>query len=171
MDVESTLQTIAQIGVSLAGFAGIVGAMAGERVRPEHPEVWLPFWAMISSGLGVAFSALFPFLPRQFSASDPVVWATSSAFLGLVTATNLASFLPRILRAARLGRFRRMRAISVPLDTSCLLVIFTQLLNTLGIGFAQSTAGFLIGLYLILLVSALNFVFLLYVLGRPLRND
>jgi hypothetical protein len=45
-------------------------------------------------------------------------------------------------------------------------VLATQALNALGIGFAQSVGGFLIGLYLILAVSALNFAFLLFVLGR-----
>lgn len=55
MNAENTLETIAQIGVALAGFAGIVGALAGERLRPAHPEVWHPFWALISSGLGVVF--------------------------------------------------------------------------------------------------------------------
>ncbi len=166
MDAESTLQTIAEIGVSLAGFAGIVGALAGEKLRPAHPEVWLPFWAMIASGLDITFSALFPFLPYHFSAPDPWIWASSSAFVTAVTGSNLVFFMPRIRRAAREGVFRRIPLIAVPIDTSCALVICSQVLNALGIGFSHSSGGFLIGLYLLLLVSGLNFVFLLYVLGH-----
>lgn len=166
MDGESTLETVAEIGVSLAGFAGIIGALAGERLRPAHPEVWLPFWAMIASGLAVVFAALFPFLPYRLGAPENVSWAASSAFVAVLTASNLAFFMPRILRAIRNGAFPRIWAISIPLDLSPLLVIVTQVLNTLGIGFSQSAGGFFIGLYLLLLISGLNFVFLLYVLGR-----
>jgi hypothetical protein len=169
MNAENTLEAIAQIGVALAGFAGIVGALAGEKLRPTHPEVWYPFWALISSGLGVVFVALFPFLLYHFGASDNVVWAGSSAFLFVVTASNLAFFLPRILRAARNGAFRRIPIVAVPVDSASYLVLATQALNALGIGFAQSVGGFLIGLYLLLVISALNFAFLLFVLGRAPR--
>ena len=84
----------------------------------------------------------------------------------IVTASNLAFFLPRILRAARTGTFRRIPTIAIPIDLTSFLVLATQALNATGVGFAQSVGGFLIGLYLLLLISALNFAFLLYVLGR-----
>jgi hypothetical protein len=48
MDAESLLEAIAVIGISLACFAGIVGALAGEKLRRANPQVWLPFWVMIS---------------------------------------------------------------------------------------------------------------------------
>lgn len=108
MNAESTLEAIAQIGVALAGFAGMVGALADAKLRPTHPEVWYPFWALISSGLGVVFVALFPFLLHHFRAPDNIVWAASSAFLLAVTASNLAFILPRFLRAARNNTFRRI---------------------------------------------------------------
>ena len=47
------------------------------------------------------------------------------------------------------------------------LVLLSQLLNTVGIGLPQSAGGFLVGLYLLLLGAALNFVYLIYVLLRP----
>jgi hypothetical protein len=121
---------------------------------------------MISSGFGVVFAALFPVLLQQFGAPDNLVWAASSTFLFVLTAINLAFFLPRILRAARSGVFRRIRVVSIPLDFASFLVLATQALNAFGVGFAQSVGGLLIGLYLLLLMSALNFAFLLYVLGR-----
>ncbi len=166
MNAENALESIAQIGVALAGFAGIVGALAGEKLRPTHPEVWYPFWALIASGLGVVFVALFPFLIQQFRVPESTIWAGSSAFLFAVTASNLLFFLPRILRAARNGAFRRIRIVAIPVDSASFLVLATQALNALGIGFAQSPGGFLIGLYLLLVISALNFAFLLFVLGR-----
>ncbi len=40
----------------------------------------------------------------------------------------------------------------------------------LGVGFPNRAGGFFVGLYLMLLISALNFVFLLYVLGGARRD-
>jgi hypothetical protein len=167
VDAVSTLETIAEIAVSITGFAGIVGALAGEKLGPAHPDVWFPFWAMISSGLGLLFAALFPLLPYHLGAPDPVIWASGSAFLTVLLACNLSFFMPRIWRAQRNGAFPRIFAISVPLDASAVVIFVTQALNVLGIGLVHSAGGFLIGLYLLLLISGLNFVFLLYVLSRP----
>ena len=169
MDAQYVLQAIAQIGVSLAGFAGIVGALAGEKLRPANPEVWLPFWVMISSGLSIVFAALFPFLPYHLGAPDRLSWAASSAFVTVLTACNLAVFTPRFLRAQRDGFLPRMLPFNVFLHLNSFFLLVSQVLNTLGVGLSQTAGGFLIGPYLMLLISALNFVFLLYVLAglRP----
>jgi hypothetical protein len=167
MDAENTLEAIAEIAISITGFAGIVGALAGEKLSPAHPDVWLPFWVMIASGLGILFAALFPFLPHHLGAPDQVSWAVSSAVLAVLTACNLAFFMPRILRAQRDGILVKIPAFDIPLRASPVLVLVSQALNTLGVGFPRSAGGLLIGLYLVLLVSGLNFAFLLYVLGRP----
>src|ERR1700758_2175061 len=103
MYAESILEAIAAIGVSLAGFAGIVGALAGARLRPADPGLWLPFWVMISGGLSLVFAALFPFLPYYLGARDHVLWAPSSAFATVLIACSLAFFTPRFLRARRDG--------------------------------------------------------------------
>ena len=167
MNASSILETIAVIGVSLAGFAGIVGALAGDKLRPANPEVWLPFWVMISSGLLIVFAALFPFLPFYLGAPDRISWAASSAFVTVLTACNLAFFTPRFLRAQRDGVLARALAFSALMYLSSFLLLVSQALNAVGIGLSQSAGGFLIGLYLMLLISALNFVFLLYVVGGP----
>ncbi len=166
MDAGSTLETIAQIAVALTGFAGIAGALAGEKLSPANPEIWLTFWAMISSSLGVLFAALFPFLPYLLGASDNITWATSSACILAFTACNLAFFMPRILRAQRDGTLPIVLGFVVPLNVSPLLVLVSQLLNVLGVGLRQSAGGFLVGLYLLLLIAALNFASLLYYLFR-----
>lgn len=170
MDAESILETIAEIGVALAGFAGIVGALAGEKLQRSDPELWLPFWVMISGGLSIVFAALFPFLPYHLGAPDHVSWAASSAFVTVLTACNLAFFTPRFARARRDGFLAGTLAFDVLLYLISFFLLVSQVLNTLGIGLPQSAGGFLIGLYLMLLISALNFVFLLYVLGRPRRG-
>lgn len=164
MDAESSLQTIAQIAVSLAGFAGIAGALAGGKLRPSHPMVWLSFWMLISSSFGVLFSALFPFLPHHLGVPDDVAWAVSSGLMAVLTLCNLGFFLPAITRAKRAGTLVGIPAFEIPLNVCPTLVVGSQLLNTLGVGFDRSAGGFLIGLYFLLLIAVLNFVQLLYVL-------
>ena len=51
-----------------------------------------------------------------------------------------------------------------PITASLFFARASQFLNTLGIGLRQSAGGFLIGLYLLLLASGLNFAYLMYVL-------
>ncbi len=168
MNSESfLLEAIAAIGVSLAGFAGIVGALAGEKLRHPDPELWLPFWVMISGGLSITFAALFPFLPYYLGAPPRALWAASSAFVTLITACNVGYFSPRFLRARRDGVLARTRTFSVMLHLVSYSLLVSQVLNTFGLGLHQSAGGFIFGLYLMLLISALNFVFLLYVLVGP----
>ncbi len=172
MDAESfLLEAIAGIGVSLTGFAGIIGALAGEKFRHADPELWLPFWVMISGGLGIVFAARFPFLPYYLGAPVRVLWGASSAFVVILTACNLVYFAPRCLRAQRDGVLARTFAFSVLMHVISLLLLISQVLNVLGVILPRSAGGFLLGLYLMVLVSALNFVFLLYVLGGPRRGS
>lgn len=170
MDEKNVFDTIAEIGVALAGFAGIVGALAGEKLRRANLELWLPYWVMISGGLSIVFAALFPFLPYHLGASDRFSWAAASAFVTVLTVSNLAFFMPRFVRARRVGVFVRMHSFDILIYLITFFLIVSQVLNMLGVGLPQSTGGVLVGLYLMLLISALNFVFLLYVLGRP-RQD
>lgn len=170
MDATSTLEVIAEIGVALAGFAGVIGALAGEKLRPADPEVWLPFWVMISGGVSIVFAALLPFLPCHFGATDHVTWAVSSAFVTILTACNHAYFTPRFIKAQRAGVLARTLTFSIFLHLISFCLLVSQILNMFGIGFSQSVGGFLIGLYLMLLISVLNFVFLLYILGSPPPN-
>jgi hypothetical protein len=169
MHAEGILEAIAEIGVALAGFAGIVGAVAGQELHAGDSALWLPFWVMISGGLSMVFAALFPFLPYHFGAAEHVLWACSSAFLVLLTSVSLVFFVPRFLRVHRDGVLSGMLAFELLLYFISFALLVSQFLNAIGVGLSQSAGGFLAGLYLMLLISALNFVFLLYVLGYRRR--
>lgn len=143
MDERSILETIAETGVTLAGFAGIIGALAGEKLRPANPVVWLPFWVMISSGLGIIFAALFPFLPIHLGAPDHVSWAVSSGFVTVITACNLVFFTPRFLRSQRDGILARRLVFEVLFYFSSFFLLISQVLNTFGVGLHQRAGGVL----------------------------
>ena len=167
MDPQGTLEVVAEISIAVTGFAGIVGALARGRLIPANPSVWLGFWAMIETGFGTLFAALFPMLPHHLGLSDRMVWATSSAFIVLLLVCHAIFMAPHFLRAMRNLSWVRLPPLEIPLRSAFGLTLLSQLLNTVGIGLPQSAGGFLIGLYLLLLMAALNFVYLLYVLLRP----
>jgi hypothetical protein len=170
MNAESILVAFAALGVSLAGFAGIVGALAGEKLHPADPGLWLPFWVMISGGLSIVFAALFPVLPHYLGAPDRVSWAAASGVVAVLTGSSIAFFTPRFVQARRHGFLARTLAFDVLLYLLSFILLVSQALNALGVGLLQSAGGFLTGLYLMLLISALNFVYLLYVLAHARRG-
>ena len=167
MEAEGTLAVVAEISIAFTGFAGIVGALASGRLRPTHPHVWLPFWAMIEGGLGTLFAALFPVLPYYLGLSERIVWAASSSFIVILIVCHVVFMSPRFIRAMRNSSWVRMLALEIPLQSALVIALLSQLLNALGIGLQQSVGGFLIGLYFLLLISGLNFAYLIFVLVRP----
>ena len=167
MEAEGTLEVVAEISIAFTGFAGIVGALAGEKLRPTHPHVWLPFWAMIEGGLGTLFAALFPMLPYYLGLSERHVWAASSSLIVILIVCHVVFMGPRFIRAMRHPSWVRLPALEIPLRSAIVIAFLSQLLNALGLGLQQSVGGFLVGLYLLLLLSGLNFVYLIFVLVRP----
>ena len=167
MEAEGTLQVVAEISIAFVGFAGIVGALAGGRLRPSQPHVWLPFWVMIEGGLGTLFAALFPVLPYYLGLSERQVWASSSSLVVILIVCHLLFMSPRFIRAFRDQSWVRLWALDILVQASLLIALLTQLLNALGIGLQQSVGGFLVGLYFLLLISGLNFAYLIFVLVRP----
>ena len=170
MEAEGTLEVVAEISIAFTGFAGIVGALAGAKLRPAHLQVWLPFWLMIEGGLGTLFAALFPMLPYHLGLPAPHVWSVSSGFVVILIVCHIAFVSPRFIRAARNPSFvwlPALQILQIGARSALVIALVSQLLNALGVGLPQSAGGFLIGLYCLLLVSGLNFACLMFVLLRP----
>ncbi|MCP5060016.1 MAG: hypothetical protein GY937_25215 [bacterium] len=166
MDAQGTLEVIAEISIAFTGFAGIVGALAGARLRPAQLQVWLSFWLMIESGLGTLFAALFPMLPYHLELPDRYVWSASSGLIVILIVCHVAFMSPRFIRALRDPSYVRLPVLQNAVRAAIAVALVSQLLNALGVGLPQSAGGFLIGLYFLLLVSGLNFVQLVAVLLR-----
>jgi hypothetical protein len=167
MEAEGTLAVVAEISIAFTGFAGIVGALAGAKLRPAQLHVWLPFWLMIEGGLGTLFAALFPMLPHYLGLPDRHVWSASSGFVVILIVCHIAFMSPRFIRASRDPTWVRVPALQIAGRSILLIALVSQLLNALGVGLPQSAGGFLIGLYFLLLMSGLNFTYLVFVLLRP----
>jgi hypothetical protein len=165
--MEATLQVVAEISIGFTGFAGIVGALGGSKLKPDHPSVWLCFWSMVELGLMTLIAALFPALPQEFGAADRLTWSMSSGVLALFVAGHLLFMWPRFIRARRAGSLVPFPTLNGIMAGALIAALVTQALNAIGVGFSQPSAGFLLGLYLLLVVSGLNFAYLMYVVVSP----
>ncbi len=91
-------------------------------------------------------------LPYYLGAADWLVWATSSGFVLLLFGCHAAFMGPHFLRALRSPSYVRLGASDFFLRLAFLIVVVTQVLNTIGVVLPHSAGGFLIGLYALLLV-------------------
>ena len=83
------LETIAEISVAFAGFAGIVGVF-GRSALPPEVRVWR-VRTMILTSLLTLCGALLPILLGQFAISVEAVWRSCGLFLAVITFVQLAA--------------------------------------------------------------------------------
>jgi hypothetical protein len=169
MESEGFLVAIAQIGVALAGFSGLVVA-----TRDASPTGWSKrdMWSlgwMFGASVGSLFLALLPVLLFFLRFPTEVVWMLASLLMAafmVVCALTMALFCRRL---SRLGEPPRVRyfstaATSLLLGCGCLAG-----LGAMG-RFGQAAVGvFVLGLMACLLVSALALVVFLMIFARTPR--
>jgi hypothetical protein len=121
LEATGTLEVLSEIAIAFAGFAGIVGALAGTKLSPDHPSVWLPFWCIIEFSLATLFAALLPIVLHELGAPPPLVWTLSSGTLAAFLLCHFAFITPRFLRADRQGARVRLLWLDTPILLGLLL--------------------------------------------------
>jgi len=80
MHVADFLLAIAQLGVALAGFSGLIAAIRTTSSEGWHPrDIWSLTW-MLGTSIGALMLALLPLWLSLFEGWDRVAWRASSAF-------------------------------------------------------------------------------------------
>lgn len=159
---SEALATIAEVGVAIAGFSAVALALTS-RIR----ELTLPMFllrTMIIDGLYPALLALVPAGLFAVGLSAALVWRVSS---GVAVVGALAGW-PLYFREQRGARDE------IPVASRMSLVLWflggtaglLQLLNALGFFFAPGFSAFYFGLWLLLLIAAAKFVYLILNLPR-----
>ncbi len=168
MDETGTTHVIAELSVGFIGFAGIVGALARGQLVPEHRHTWLGFWTMIEFGLALLFGSLLPSLLHHLGFTPWPAARISSAVLGAFLIGHLTLVTPLFMRARRGVKWPLgIQLLDGTTFLSLILAAVSQALNALGVPFTTSIGGFLLGLYLLLIVSGLNFALLAYLILLP----
>lgn len=162
MPGADVLATIAEIAVAFLGFTGVVGVFSGRRHRAA---VSLRLWVMVELGLVLLLLALLPLVLGALGASGPGLWAACSAATLLFVAAHALLVAPRVLAHMRSGEWAAVpAALNTAFPVAFAACGASQLANLLGLGLERSAGGFVLGLFLLLAASGLNFAALLFAL-------
>ena len=158
MQSDEILQTIGGVAVTLAGFSGVV-AVLGHRGRGDwSSEEVLQLRTLVEPGLVALFGSLLPGVFQLVLPSEDWVWRLSNGALALLGLASAAAFFARS-RAASTTTGQRVLAVLA------VLAIGAHLLAAAGV-LTQYELIFVLGLVLALMVSAYNFLLLLFPTGN-----
>ena len=150
-----TLHTIAEVGIAITGFAGIVAAIQRGANRAAQPAVADPLGILLGTSLGTVFFCFVPEWLNSAIAAPDVVWRVSLAAYG----TYRLAYIALILNAQRGGAV----AISVSWRRFTVGVALGVLQLVAAAGFLSEFQYFLYlsGLLWGLMVALINFPTLL----------
>jgi hypothetical protein len=94
-----TLHTIAEVGIAITGFAGIVAAIRGGADIARKPSVVDPLGLLLGTSLATVFFCFVPEWLNAAIASPPAVWRLSLGVYG----TYRLAYIALILNARRRG--------------------------------------------------------------------
>ena len=154
------LLTTAQIGMALAGFAGLVTLLGRARVPGDARLNEIRFRSMMELSLTLALFALLPFVPKELGAGASASFRTASG----IYAASVVFFLLHSARRNRgvLGRVLIQRGITAALFAVGVAMAAMLVLNALA-AFDAITEGLYFGaLFLHFAAAAFFFIRLLY---------
>jgi hypothetical protein len=155
-----TLRTLAEIGIALAGFTGIV-AVLGRRARGDWTPLELAqMRLLLEASLGVVFFSLLPVLLQMAVESHQTTWRIANVFLAVFQISIMALFFRRALLVAVPNLPASGRRVAYPLAGAGIAVIAAQLLAGIGM-VREASLTYLLGLIWFLVIAALTFVYLL----------
>jgi len=158
------LSTIAEVGLGLAGFTGILVALGRSRASFSRPEV-LRLLLLLVSSLGAVFLALIPFALHESGVGNAACWRLSSALLAAFTSTSLAYIGYQIQRhRAEFGELFS-RTVFVVVSTGSVAIVILQLWNVVGLGAPPRSGPYVFGLLWLLFIASLQFARILFVRG------
>jgi hypothetical protein len=152
------LQTLAEVGITLAGFTGIV-AVLGRRGHGEwEPHEWLRLAMLLTFSFGSVFFAFLPPLLDAYDVPEPRAWSIASAMLAVFLAVVYAAIIGRVVALGELVRdeFPRWAGAVTGIGTAIVVAVLAS--NAFG---ARAFGPYLVGMLWMLVAAALQFYRLL----------
>ena len=89
MDAQETLNTLAEVAVALAGFAGIMFGLRSRSAGPtqEITRLAMTLWICTS----VVFCAILPTALSQFTDEEAIIWGLPCFILGILQFSNMTA--------------------------------------------------------------------------------
>lgn len=171
---EQSLDTLANVAITLAAFSGLVVTFRARGARRWSPTELRVLWFLVGDSFLTLFFALLP-LPMTLAGWSPdLIWGLCSALLGtwFLVGCTLA------LRGERRDRVAQ-RWIAVPVITPILYVIYVVAfvmgivlwLNVWEILVPRGKAIFVLGLIVLLAFAAVEFMYFLGLMSAQDRNN
>ena len=163
MDQSETLRTIAEIGIALAGFTGVVAVLGRRSGGDWSPLEALRLHVLIQTSLLVVFLSFLPILLLR-AASAETAWRTANGACGLALVVTTYVIVTRwrasgySWEGASVRVARLLGAIST---VALFLILLLQFAAALGFSLLDAFLVYALGLLYLLALGAMNFVFLL----------
>lgn len=152
------LETLAEVGITLAGFTGIV-AMLGRRGHGEwEAHEWLRLAMLLTFSFGSVFFAFLPFLLDAHHVAEARVWQLSSLALAAFVVVAYAVIVARIYRLGPGVRDEFPRWAGATVGIASAVVVVHLVANALG---ASEFGPYFSGMLWLLGAAALQFYRLL----------
>jgi hypothetical protein len=153
------LLTTAQIGMALAGFAGLVTLLGRPSPKRDARLNAIRFRSMVELSLALAAFSLLPFLPAELGASESGAWRVASGFYAAVAIFFVSHSVVRNRR--ELGRILIYGGVTAALMALCVAVAVALALNATG-AFRVPAGVYFVALFANFLGAAFFFIRLLY---------
>lgn len=158
MTPEDSLIAIAEIGIGLAGFSGLVAAFVQQSGHEWRMEQKARIVLLIVLSFGIMISALMPFALSGTSNSPALIWGAPMIAFSLLCISLLFYWI----RVSRKHDFRILFPwISIPVMVVAALLQVICLFSGIGVIFPYSASLFTLGLLCVLAFGANIFVALL----------
>lgn len=159
MERSDLLLTTAQIGMALAGFAGLATLLGRPSPKRDARLNAIRFRSMVELSLALAAFSLLPFLPAELGASESGAWRISSGCYAAVAAFFVTHSVVRNRRD--LGRVLIYGGVTAVLIALCVGVALALALNAGG-AFRAPSGVYFAALFANFLGAAFFFIRLLY---------
>lgn len=164
-----SLTTIAEIGIALAGFSGLVVVLRKNTGALNEIEKYR-MSVLLATAFGAMFLALLPSVLQQLGFADELLWRTSSGFL---TTFSLAFVFGWVSSSRRFFNVAReifsLPAFSV-MAIGHLINVGLQLSAALGLWEESSPGVYLFGLIWLLAHASQQFVRMLFIQPRSVDS-
>lgn len=156
MQGADQLLGVAEVGVALAGFTGIISVLGLRDSREFSEAKQMQAWLMLEFGLGTVFFSLLPFVPANLGASEALIWFISSGTMAMFLAVHLVLISPKILDMVKRGAWVMGASSRIDLALICTALI-VQVVNLTAFLGPQSYGSYYLGVFIFVCLAADNF--------------
>ena len=168
--IPEFLQTIAEIGIGLAGFSGLVVALRG-RSGPLTELQKYRMRLLFMLAFGAMFLALLPAILESFGVPAERIWFDSAATMFVYSTWFLLTWMIPARRYAKtVPEIFNWYAFSI-MSAGHTVVVLLQLATMLGIIEARAPGAYAAGLIWYLVHGAQQFMRMLFILPKTEKNE